>query len=120
LTRELYIYWRVNPADVQSALAAVASMQAALRRRHSNLSARLLQRNNADKNHPGASTVMEIYTCAGAGGIDAAMQAEIETSAAVLARYVRPEPDGPGRRHTEVFEVCGDGAGLAPTVPPAV
>lgn len=116
MTRELYIYWRVNPAEVQNALAAAASMQAALRQRHPGLLARLLLRNEADTKAAEAATVMEIYACPSAGGIDAPLQADIETSAAALVRYVKAESGGPGRRHTEVFEACTEGEGLASTV----
>ena len=120
MTRELYIYWRVNPAEVQAAVAAAAHMQAALRHRHPGLQARLLLRNESDAKGLAAATVMEIYTCPHAGGIANAVQADIENSAEVLARYVSPRADGPGRRHTEVFEACAESADFAPVVPPAV
>jgi hypothetical protein len=119
LTRELYIYWRVSPAEVQAAVAAAAHMQRALRQRHPGLQARLLLRNEAHTKLQAAPTLMEIYACQQAGGIDPSLQADIENAAAVLARYVSPASDGPGRRHTEVFEACLESAGFAPPAPTA-
>lgn len=98
--RELFVYYRVLPQHVDAARAAVRSMQTALCERHSALSARLLER----PSEAGAPrTWMETYrvdTSLHPGGVDAALQAEIDTAALALSAWT----DGP--RHTEVFVAC--------------
>jgi hypothetical protein len=96
--RRLFIYYRVDVARAQGALAAVGRMQAALCARHAGLRAELLRR-------PGSTdsevTVMETYTLDAPSGIGERLQAEIEAAAAqALAGWLS------GARHVEVFEPC--------------
>ena len=96
--RRLFIYYRVDAARAQRALAAVGRMQASLCTRHAGLSAELLRRpGNTDSE----VTVMETYTLDAPYGIDERLQAEIEDAAAqALAGWLC------GARHVEVFEPC--------------
>lgn len=92
MARELYVYWRVRDGALADARAAVQQMQAELCRSHPGLAARrLLRQGDAD------TTLMEIYTCA-PRGVDAALQAQIESAALVLAPFCN------GARHIEAFE----------------
>jgi len=96
--RELFIYYRVRPADAVAALAAVQRLHAQLRSNHAGLCARLLRR--PDDDHE-LQTWMETYaTDPPHDGISAELQAEIETGAGALAPFIQ------GTRHTEVFIAC--------------
>jgi len=99
--RELFIYYRVHLPAVPAAKAAVVAMQARLRQRHPGLSARVLCR--ADPDAAPAQTWMEIYAIdpmTHPAGITAALQAEIDAEANVLAAWID------GVRHTEAFRPC--------------
>jgi hypothetical protein len=96
--RELFVYYRVRPADARAAHAAVLAFHAALMQRHPTLKARLLRRPESGQ---AEQTWMETYATdapADSAGISASMQADIETSAQALAPFVQ------GTRHVEVFE----------------
>lgn len=98
--RELFIYYRVNPLDAVVVRAGVHRLQAGLRERLPHLVARLLCSGEADGEW---QTWMETYATDPAldpGGIDAALQSEIETQARVLL------PMLDGLRHTETFVAC--------------
>lgn len=91
--RRLFVYWKTARAVARDGASAAAAMQARLRMLHPGLQATLLRR--ADE--PGALvTLMEVYTRP--DGVDAALQAAIEATAARdLCAYVE------GVRHVEVF-----------------
>ncbi|HKW82457.1 MAG TPA: DUF4936 family protein [Burkholderiaceae bacterium] len=98
--RELFIYYRVHLQAVPAAKAAVVAMQARLRQRHPGLSARVLCRAEPDA---ARQTWMEIYAIdpmTQPAGITAALQAEIDAEARVLAAWID------GERHTEAFSPC--------------
>ena len=95
--RELYVYYRVAPADAAAAEATVLTLQRRLRDEHAGLQARLLRRPEL---HNGFETWMETYSRTGQGGVTPALQAVIENAAAPLSACI----DGP--RHTEVFIAC--------------
>ncbi len=95
--RELFIYWRSASQVAAAAEAAAAALQEALRRQHPGLVTRLYRRTDA----AGAdATLMETY--AHPAGIDAALQAAIEQTAAPALRAWCRCP-----RHLEVFERIG-------------
>jgi hypothetical protein len=99
--RELFIYYRIGCADTAGALAAVHAFQQRLCGRHGGLTARLLRRSELagdPSNDP--QTWMEIYSRNEADGISSALQADIESEAAVLAPCIV------GARHTEGFVPC--------------
>jgi Domain of unknown function (DUF4936) len=98
--RELFIYYRVKPAQLAQARAAVAAMQAQLQAAHPQLVARLLQRDDAQG---GLHTWMETYRTEphrDAAGIGVELQAAIESAAIAVAPFIA------GPRHTEVFVAC--------------
>ena len=93
--RELFVYYRVDPAAAAAARDAVAAMQARLRARHPGLLARLLAR--ADD---GATTQtwMETYALPSSrDGVDRRIEVAIETEAAAWAALRS------GPRHVEAF-----------------
>lgn len=97
----LFIYYRLAEAQVSAAAAAVRQAQQALCERHPGLTAGLLQR--PEPSPAGDRTLMETYVVeAGARpqGVDAALQAEIESS---LRPALHPWL-GEGARHSELFE----------------
>jgi hypothetical protein len=95
--RRLFVYWKLSRADLAAALAAARTLQHALQTAHPSLRCALLER--ADDAAAAEATLMETYAADGPGGVDAALQAVIESAAAgALARYQR------GPRHVEVFE----------------
>jgi hypothetical protein len=96
--RELFIYYRVPEADLAAACAALQTAQAALCGTHDGLQARLLRR---PVTQDGWSTLMETYALA-PHGIDAALQAQIECSAAAALAPWLPADS----RHTETFIEC--------------
>lgn len=89
--RELYVYWKTAAPD--AALAAVRAAQDTLRSAEPSLEAHVLQR---ESDTPLPATLMEIYRRP--GGIDAALQARIETTLGVATQAL--VQDG---RHVEVF-----------------
>lgn len=96
---ELFVYYRVAPADAQHAAAAVHTMQAGLRASWPGLQARLLRR--PEPTPQGELTFMEVYARPGwPAGVDAPLRAEIEAAATALAPWLA------GARHTEVFQPC--------------
>jgi ATP-dependent helicase YprA (DUF1998 family) len=98
--RELYVYYRVPEAAADLASREVAELHAALRAAYPGLVARLLRRPEASAR---LQTWMETYALeAGAvdGGVDAALQAEIEDQASRLLTCIE------GARHVEVFLTC--------------
>lgn len=98
--RELFIYYRIEAARAEAALAAARGFQRRLRERHPGLSARLLRRPDEPTAHANdTQTWMEIYSF-NEGGIGAALQAAIESEAAAIAPFIS------GTRHSEVFVPC--------------
>jgi hypothetical protein len=95
--RELFVYYRVAEADLGAAAHAVGAFQAALRGRHPALQAKLLRRPELTE---GRATLMEVYAQAGADGVDADLQADIERHAQVLQPWLQ------GPRRVEVFHPC--------------
>lgn len=94
MTLRHYVYYRVDAADVDAAVAAVAAAQRALVGAHPGLAAECLRRAGAAD---GQVTLMEVY--AFEPGHD---RAGIEAHAAAAgARWRR------GGRHVEVFEALG-------------
>lgn len=97
MTRELYLYWHLAADHVPQAVAAMARWQSGLTARHPGLQARLLRRADASDASTAQATLMEIY--AAAGGIQPALQAEIEAEGEQAAAAWCQ-----GARHVEVFE----------------
>jgi len=97
--RELFIYYRAEPAAAPALQAAVQAWEAQLRLSHPGLLARLLRRPEPDD---GWHTWMETYAMpASADGLTPALQDEIEQSArSVLAPWTT------SARHVEVFHPC--------------
>ncbi|HEU5296870.1 MAG TPA: DUF4936 family protein [Burkholderiaceae bacterium] len=93
---ELYVYYRVAPANWRVALQVVYDFQRRLRGEHPGLAARVLRR-AADGSD--AVTLMEIYafTDDRAAGVDAALRSRIEDAATALAPLLT------GPRQIEVF-----------------
>ena len=92
MSRQLFIYWKVDPTALPAALAAVHRAQAQLREDWPGLQAQVLQRCDSAATSDGMATVMETYRSP--AGIDAEGEALIE---AALAGIV------PGPRHVEAF-----------------
>jgi Domain of unknown function (DUF4936) len=92
--RELFIYFRAQAQDDAVVKAAVHQMQDQFRRAWPGLSARLLQRPEAQG---GLRTWMEVYAMAGAAGVPQALQSAIESTAQSAVPWVV------GERHVEVF-----------------
>jgi len=99
--RRLFIYYRVDAACAQHAIAAAARAQAALIERHAGLQAALLRRPETSDSH---ITLMETYARSAASeprGVDEPLQAEIEQMLVhALAGFTL------GERHVEIFEPC--------------
>ncbi len=97
--RQLFIYWRVTPADLPAALQALRDWQGALMAQQPALQCRLYQRGGVST---AEATVMESYALALPGaGIDDALRLHIEQAGqCVLQRWLR------GARHVEVFDAC--------------
>jgi hypothetical protein len=87
MARRLFVYYRVAEPDLPATVAAVRTMQAALRAAHPGLRAGLLRRPELRE---GEVTLMETY----AGGDSSAWQAALERAAVAL-----PQP-----RHAEGFD----------------
>ena len=98
--RELFIYYRVEAAKAHDARVAVLAMQARLHAEMPRLVTRLMQRDDGNNE---LQTWMETYRTDprhDAVGIDAAMQAAIESASSDVQACVA------GTRHTEVFIAC--------------
>jgi len=92
--RELYVWYRVAEVHAGAARVAVLAMQAALRSKWPGLDAALLTRDEA----AAEQTWMERYGRPGAAaGIDARLQAAIESHAATCLAFIG------GIRHCEAF-----------------
>jgi DNA-binding GntR family transcriptional regulator len=97
--RQLFIYWRVAPAEVPVALQALRAWQAELCAQHPSLQCRLYQRHDGSQHE---ATVMESYARA-VPGVDEALRQHIEhAGTALLQRWLR------GPRHVEVFDALPD------------
>ncbi len=96
MSRQLFIYWRVEPDRLPQALAAVRQAQAGLMAAWPGLTARVLERCDPAPH----ATVMEIY--AAPGGIDADGEQRIGDA---LAGALVDALAGiaPGSRHVEAF-----------------
>lgn len=94
---ELYVYYRVAPADAQAALQTVNRFQQRLREQHPGLATRVLRRSGERSD---GVTLMEIYAFddGRSMGIDPALRSRIEEAAAALT----PLLSSP--RRTEVFD----------------
>lgn len=97
--RELYVYYRVEGAAWQDALAAVRQYQQRLRAEHPGLMAGVLRR--AEEHESNAVTLMEVYRFDGEAslGIGDALQGHIEDAARALAPWLIS-----GTRHIERFD----------------
>ena len=98
--RELFIYYRSQPIHAAAVQTRVAEFQAALRRAHPGLVARLLRR---PEERNGLLTWMETYAIepmSHSCRLDDDLQRQIEQHAQCLHGLI----DGP--RHTEVFVSC--------------
>ena len=97
--RLLFVYWRVAPADLPSALEALREWQAGLVEIHPALRCGLYRRSDGAE---AQATVMESYALESAGphdGIDDTLHAYIDESGrSVLKRWLR------GARHVEMFD----------------
>ncbi len=91
--RELYVYYRVVPAQWRDAARAVAQWQQQMRASHPGLVARVLRR---PETHDDAVTLMEVYR--GPCTADAGFEALIARGVAAL------EPWLLGERHIERFD----------------
>jgi hypothetical protein len=92
VSRQLFIYWRVEPDRLPQALAAVRQAQGGLMAAWPGLTARVLERCDPAQQ----ATVMEIY--AAPGGIDADGEQRIaDALAGALAGIAL------GSRHVEAF-----------------
>ena len=108
--RELFVYYRVRAVQAEAARPVALAFQAELSSRHPALVARLLRRDetvsqgiDGDSASGSEQTWMETYAVDArtpAGGVSAALQAEIEAAARALTPFLS------GARHTEVFIAC--------------
>ena len=97
--RELFVYYRIDPAVAAATRDAVEAMQARLRHSHRGLVARLLVR---DEEGSGPQTWMETYALPGSReGVDRRLEAAIEAEAVAWAHRVV------GPRHVEAFRLPG-------------
>ncbi|MDO9091535.1 MAG: DUF4936 family protein [Rubrivivax sp.] len=97
MSRELFIYWRVQAQQLQLAVQAMARFQGELCARQPQLQARLFKRVDEDQ---ALATLMETY--AAPGGIDNSLHQAIVVQGTQAAA---PWCQGP--RHVEVFEPAG-------------
>ena len=100
--RELFVWYRVDADRAERIGVAVEAMQRSLEARFQGLCARLLTRDDGS----GPQTWMETYAlregaATSSTGVDAAIQASIETAAAPIRPWLE------GDRHVEAFEVVG-------------
>jgi hypothetical protein len=100
MSRELYVYWKLDRQCLAAAAAEVRRWHTDLVKRHPSMQARVLGRIDAAAAGSSVATLMETYQSP--GGIDSALQTLIETEAAqVTAAWSQ------GPRHVEVFEPVG-------------
>ena len=92
MSRQLFIYWKIETAALPAALAAVHRAQTQLRADWPGLQAQVLQRCESAATSKVMATVMETYRSP--TGIDAEGEALIEAALAGIA---------PGPRHVEAF-----------------
>lgn len=90
MARALFVYWKLDPAGLPAALAAVKAAQQRLREGWPGLQAQVWLR--CDAAAGAMATVMETY--AAPDGIDAAGERRIDAALAGIA---------PGTRHVEAF-----------------
>jgi hypothetical protein len=99
--RRVYVYYRVDAAQADAAIAAARRAQVLLRERHVGLRADLMRRPETTDGHV---TLMEAYARDAAvspDGIDAALLRDIEAEVApATASWMV------GARHVEVFDAC--------------
>jgi hypothetical protein len=97
--RQLFIYWRVDDAEFDTALTALRHWQAGLMAQHPGLRCALYRRSGHRQAEP---TVMESYAIESMPnhpGIGDALRQQIEDGGqALLQRWLR------GARHVEVFD----------------
>lgn len=93
---ELYIYYRVSPAQAEAARREVQALHTELRGRYAGLVARCLRRAGTGAGE--SQTWMEIYTHA--AGLSA------DDVAAILQRGATTVCSIDGPRHAEVFDPC--------------
>jgi hypothetical protein len=91
VTRQLFIYWKLAPAEAAAAEERARQLQRQLREAHAGLRAGLFRR---AEETGGTVTLMETYALPGPG-VGPALQAAIEATMA---------PACPAPRHVEVFE----------------
>ncbi len=96
---QLYVYYRVRPADVAAVIAAVGALHAGWRARWPGLACTLARRAEAHDRADEPCTLMETYQQP--GGVPEASQREIERAARErLGAWIV------GERHLEVFVPC--------------
>lgn len=95
--RELFIYYQVPAAHVDTARGIVDAFQAKLRGAHPGLATRLLRRPEQQME---LQTWMEVYAHPDAGGVTAEVEAAIATAAEAMEGFTV------GARHVEVFIPC--------------
>jgi hypothetical protein len=101
--RELYVYYRVEPAHIERARLQLDALRTELATARPRLRMRVLRRDDAGVD--GAQTWMEIYVIdAGArsGGVDREIEDDIERRAARLLTAIVPP------RHCEAFIASDD------------
>lgn len=96
MARELFVYWKLDRARLDTAAAATAAMQAVLLQAHPELRARVYCRSDTRGD---VATLMETYASTAAAGVGAALQTVIEVAA---AQHLVDWCAGP--RHVEAFE----------------
>ncbi len=96
MARELFVYWKLDAASADGAVAATAAMQADLLQTHPELQARVYRRSDTRGE---IATLMETYANHEAAGVGPALQAAIEAAA---VRHLQGWCDGP--RHVEAFD----------------
>lgn len=94
--RHLFVYWKVDPAAVGDAVAALIAVHQALRREIPALEAHVFTR--ASDHTP--ATVMESYAMVRPDGVDDTLQQRIDACAAAATAAWRIGP-----RHEERFDL---------------
>lgn len=100
--RELFVYYRAEPAQAPALSGAVQAAQAGLRADWPGLEARLLRR--PEPAADGRETWMEAYRRP-PGGVDASLEAAIEARLGAVLAALPGRPPGP--RHAERFDPAG-------------
>jgi len=94
MSREIFIYWKLDESQVASAISKSLALQVELSQLHPGLQCRLHRRSDVRGGHV---TLMESYRCT--LGVDAALQAAIADAA---SQHLHDWATAP--RHVEVFE----------------